>query len=89
MLPEFLASTFGCSMFLAVGSVDPSHLDRPLAAFLSVVFSLPYSFGHALNWMTASPDKIVELRELDNQPVPVVLVERTLVEIRVDESLFH
>lgn len=39
----------------------------------------------ALNWMTSGSYKIVELRKLDDESIPVVTVERSLLQIVLDE----
>lgn len=42
--------------------------------------------GVPLNWMSASSDEIIELRELDNDSVIVILIERSFLEVFLNES---
>lgn len=42
--------------------------------------------GIALDGMTAGPDKVMEPGEFDDDPIVVVLVERSFLEVILDES---
>ena len=42
--------------------------------------------GVTLDGMTAGPDEIIELGEFDYDPVVVVLIERSFLEVFLDES---
>jgi hypothetical protein len=44
------------------------------------------SGGVTLDWMAAGPDEVVELREFDDKPIIVVLVERSFLKVFLDES---
>lgn len=48
----------------------------------------PPGAGIALDGMPAGPHEVVELRELDDERVPVVLVERAPLEVALDEGRF-
>ena len=39
--------------------------------------------------MSPCPNEIIQLRELDDQSIPIILVEWTLVQIRMDERLLR
>lgn len=47
------------------------------------------SGGVTPNWMTAGPDEIIELGEFDNDPIVVVLVERSFLEVFLNKSGFQ
>lgn len=45
--------------------------------------------GITLDRMTAGSDEVVELGEFDDEPIVVVLVERSFLEILLDKSGFQ